>query len=227
MPSCNGRDMGWNIAQRESAPTSARSFMARERVKSLYAGKQMTAIDIRAQAMIIDAGAPARAEPEWLQANWRRIGAEVKRLQVRIAKATLEGRWGKVKALQHLLTRSYNGKMLAVKRVTENQGKRTPGVDGTTWSTPELKSRAVLSLKQRGYKPRPLRRVYIPKSNGKMRPLGIPICRSYCTSFQKGWGLSDGGPAPPSALFSFLRPIAATTSDESACAGGRSPRASA
>src|SRR5277367_1098474 len=67
-----------------------------------------------------------------------------------------------------------SGKALAVKRVTENQGKRTPGVDRTTWSTPELKSRAVLSLKQRGYRPRPLRRVFIPKANGKMRPLGIP-----------------------------------------------------
>jgi retron-type reverse transcriptase len=53
----------------------------------------------------------------WDQANWPRIEAEVKRLQVRIAKATREGRWGKVQALQRLLTRSQSGKMLAVKRV--------------------------------------------------------------------------------------------------------------
>jgi RNA-directed DNA polymerase len=98
-------------------------------------------------------------------------------LQLRIVKAWQEGRRRKVKILQRMLTRSLSGKALAVKRVTENQGKRTPGVDGTTWSTPELKSRAVLSLKQRGYKPRPLRRVYIPKSNGKMRPLGIPTMK--------------------------------------------------
>jgi transposase len=95
--------------------------MARELDESLYAGMQMTALGAMAQAVIIDAGAPAHAEPQWLQANWKRIGTEVKRLQVRIAKATLEGRWGKVKVLQHLLTRSHSGKMLAVKRVTENR----------------------------------------------------------------------------------------------------------
>jgi len=76
-----------------------------------------------------------------------------------------------------MLTRSLSGKALAVKRVTENQGKKTPGVDGETWSTPETKSRAMLSLTRRRYQPRPLKRVYIPKSNGKMRPLGIPTMR--------------------------------------------------
>ena len=50
--------------------------------------------------------------------------------------ATREGRWGKVRALQRLLTRSHSGKMLAVKRVTENRGKRTPGVDGKIWPSP-------------------------------------------------------------------------------------------
>lgn len=148
----------------------------------------MTAIDIRAQAMIIDAGAPARAESEWLQANWRRIGTEVKRLQVRIAKATLEGRWGKVKALQRLLTRSRGGKMLAVKRVTENRGKRTPGVDGEIWSSPAAKWKGVQSLRHRDYRARPLRRVYIPKSNGKKRPLGIP-CMG-CRAMQALWKLA-------------------------------------
>ncbi len=62
--------------------------------------------------------------------NWSHIEAEVKRLQVRIAKATREGRWDKVQALQRLLTSSHSCKMLAVKRVTESRGKRTPGVDG-------------------------------------------------------------------------------------------------
>ncbi len=114
---------------------------------------------------------------EWHQINWSQVHNNVRRLQARIVKATKEGRLGKVKALQRLLTHSYSGKVLAVKRVTENQGKKTPGVDGETWSTPESKSKAVTSLKARGYKPRPLRRVYIPKANGKKRPLGIPTMK--------------------------------------------------
>jgi RNA-directed DNA polymerase len=98
----------------------------------------------------------------------------VRRLQIRIVKATKEGRWGKVKALQWLLTHSFSGKALAVRRVTENQGKRTPGVDGVTWTTPESKLRAIGALQRRGYRAQPLRRVLIPKPNGKQRPLGIP-----------------------------------------------------
>ena len=182
--------MGYGLedARRESGLTSARSFMARELDESLDAGKQMTVSDPMAQAMAIDAGAPAHAEPQWLQADWNHIGEEVKRLQVRIAKATLERRWGKVKALQRLLTRSHSGKMLAVKRVTENRGKRTPGVDGRIWSSPAAKWKGVLSLRHRGYRARPLRRVYIPKSNGKRRPLGI-LCMG-CRAFQALWKLA-------------------------------------
>ena len=116
-------------------------------------------------------------EVDWHGIDWAKCHQQVRRLQARIVKATQEGRWNKVKALQWLLTRSFSGKAIAVKRVTENNGKKTPGVDGETWSTPETKSRAVSSLKRRGYNPRPLRRVYIPKSNGKMRPLGIPTMK--------------------------------------------------
>ncbi|MDR1063550.1 MAG: reverse transcriptase N-terminal domain-containing protein, partial [Azoarcus sp.] len=94
-----------------------------------------------------------------------------------MVKATREGRHSRVKSLQWLLTHSFSGKALAVRRVTENQGKKTPGVDGITWSTPETKSQAMLSLKRRGYRPLPLKRVSIPKANGKMRPLGIPTMK--------------------------------------------------
>ena len=69
----------------------------------------------------------------------------------------------------------FSGKAIAVKRVTENRGKKTPGVDGEVWDTPAKKAKAVKSLKRRGYQPRPLRRVFIPKTNGKFRPLGIPV----------------------------------------------------
>jgi RNA-directed DNA polymerase len=101
----------------------------------------------------------------------------VRRLQARIVKATQEKRWNKVKALQHLVTHSFSGKALAVKQVTENSGKRTPGVDKVTWGTPEKKMAAVQTLKQRGYKPLSIRRMYIPKSNGQMRPLGVLVMK--------------------------------------------------
>lgn len=113
----------------------------------------------------------------WHGINWAEAHRYVRRLQVRIAKATREGRRGKVNSLQWLLTHSFYGKAMAVKRVTENDGKRTAGVDGVLWPRPENKIRAVLSLKRRGYRAQPLRRVYIPKANGKRRPLGIPTMR--------------------------------------------------
>lgn len=125
----------------------------------------------------VTAGAASHEPPDWYAINWRQAERSVRRLQARIVQATREGRWGKVRALQHLLTHSFSGKALAVRRVTSNRGKRTPGVDGETWTTPVQKARAVTTLRCHGYRPRPLRRVYIPKSNGKQRPLGIPTMR--------------------------------------------------
>ncbi len=113
----------------------------------------------------------------WEQLDWTHCEQKVRRLQARIVKATREGHWGKVKALQRLLTHSFAAKALAVKRVTDNQGKRTAGVDGRLWITPTAKLKAIESLQRRGYKPQPLRRVYIPKANGKLRPLGIPTMK--------------------------------------------------
>ncbi|MBA3440645.1 MAG: group II intron reverse transcriptase/maturase [Pyrinomonadaceae bacterium] len=119
------------------------------------------------------AGAVSHDRVNWPVINWQKAHSTVRRLQVRIVKATQQKRWGKVRALQHLLAHSFSGKVLAVKRVTENHGKKTPGVDHQIWDTPEKKARAVQALRQRGYRPQPSRRVYIPKSNGKRRPLGI------------------------------------------------------
>jgi RNA-directed DNA polymerase len=110
----------------------------------------------------------------WEQIDWAKCERQVGRLHARIVKATRESRWGKVKTLQRLLPHSFSGKALAVKRVTENQGKRTPGVDSVSWTTPAGRLKAIGSLHRRGYRPLPLRRVYILKANGKQRPLGIP-----------------------------------------------------
>ena len=92
----------------------------------------------------------------WDQVDWPKCERQVRRLQARIVKATREGRWGKVKTLQRLLTCSFSGKALAVKRVTDNQGKHTPGVDGKIWSTPAAKSKAIGTLRRHGYQPLPL-----------------------------------------------------------------------
>lgn len=121
--------------------------------------------------------APTNNTETWNQLPWKKCQKVVMRLQRRIVKAVQQGRCGKVKALQHLLTRSFSGKALAVKRVTENQGKNTAGIDRQLWSTCNTKFQGIKLLKQRGYKPSPLKRIYISKSNGKRRPLGIPTIK--------------------------------------------------
>jgi len=135
---------------------------------------------------------------DWDQIEWSTAERRVRRLQARIVKATQAKRWNKVKALQRLLTCSFSGRALAVKRVTENKGKRTPGVDGAIWKTPGSKHNAIGSLRRRGYRPQPLRRVHIPKANGKKRPLGIPTMHDRAMQ----------------ALFlQALAPVAETTAD--------------
>ena len=121
--------------------------------------------------------APSGEPLNFSQIDWQKCERFVNRLQARIVKSIQTGRWGKVKALQRLLTHSFSGKALAVKRVTENQGKRTPGVDGAVWEAPGVKYKSIGSLRRRGYQPQPLRRVHIPKANGKLRPLGIPTMK--------------------------------------------------
>jgi RNA-directed DNA polymerase len=126
-------------------------------------------------------GALITGEQTWDTINWPHARSIVKRLQMRIAKAHREGKPGKVKALQWLLTHSQSAKTLAVKRVTENRGANTPGVDKVVWRTANQKIQAVSALKRHGYQPQPLRRIYIPKKqSGKLRPLSIPTmaCRA-------------------------------------------------
>lgn len=118
-----------------------------------------------------------RSQTEWDSIKWEHCERHVRKLQQRIVKAQQSKSYGKVKALTHLLVTSFEAKALAVKRVTSNKGKRTAGVDKVKWTTPVNKFKAILSLKRRGYKPKPLKRVFIEKSNGKKRPLGIPTMK--------------------------------------------------
>ena len=121
-------------------------------------------------------GADASFNPpkDWKSINWMVIRQQVRRLQVRIAKAIINGNLRKASALQWLLTHSHAAKLLAVWRVTTNRGAKTPGVDNVVWRTNRQKLQATDKLKRHGYRPKPLRRIYIPKKNGKLRPLSIP-----------------------------------------------------
>lgn len=119
-------------------------------------------------------GAPFGGVIRWTKINWKKVTKAVKRLQMRIAKAVREGKHGKAKALQWILTHSYYAKLLAVKKVTSNKGKKTPGVDGIIWKSCSQKLNAVKQLNRKNYKPSPLRRIFIPKKNGRKRPLSIP-----------------------------------------------------
>lgn len=159
-----------NITSRESEQTSIWLSMTRAFEKLLKKGRQMIA---SCKAV----SAPFHQSQDWSQIPWGRCQKTVKKLQARIVKAVQGKRWNKVKALQHLLTRGFSGKALAVKHVTSNQGKWTAGVDNQRWLSAAACSQGIVSLKQRGYKPSPLRRVYIPKADGRQRPLSIPTMK--------------------------------------------------
>lgn len=146
--------------------------MVREFGESIYEEMQMTTIQS------IGAASACKKTLAWPNLPWPTINKQVLRLQMRIAKAERQGRIGKVKALQRLLTTSFYTKCWAVKRVTSNPGAKTSGVDGILWRTDQKKMEAVGALKRRGYQPSSLRRVYIPKDKGKkLRPLSIPTLR--------------------------------------------------
>ena len=141
----------------------------------------------------------AMLSAQWKNIDWHKAEQEVNRLQIRIVKATQQKDYNAVKRLQYLLTHSFYAKALAVKRVVTNDGRRTPGVDGVLWNTPAKKMAAALSLTDKRYRARPLRRVYIEKKDKKKkRPLGIPTM--YDRAMQALYALA-------------LEPVAETTAD--------------
>ena len=145
------------------------------------------------------ASAPSTKAQNWDSVNWKVVRAFVHQMQKRIAKSIREKRWGKAKALQHLLSRSFYAKLLAVKTIISNKGSRTPGIDGVRWNSSSKRWQAVHDLQARGYRAQALRRIYIPKRNGKLRPLGIPTLHDRAMQMLYALG---------------LKPIAETVADK-------------
>lgn len=201
---CNGTDTGL-VPDTKVSPRLVGLSLQKSLENRFYEEKQMTAMALSLT------GASSASSVTWNTINWKQAYEEVKRLQMRIAKAVREKRYGKVKALQWLLTHSFAAKLLAVRRVVTSSGAHTPGVDGVLWKTPQQKMQAALSLQRRGYHPLPLRRIYIPKSKGGRRPLSIP-------------SLTDRG--MQALHFLALEPVAEMMADKHAY-GFRSKRSTA
>ena len=116
---------------------------------------------------------------DWNAVNWREVNQRVKNLRQRIYRATEQGQWNQVRNLKKLMMRSYANLLYSTRKITQiNQGKKTAGVDGQTAISPPERTEIVNELqKYTVWKAKPTKRVYIPKANGKQRPLGIPTIK--------------------------------------------------
>ncbi len=121
-------------------------------------------------------------QTDWNAINWRKANRTVRNLRQRIFRAAQEGNLNKVHSLQKLMLKSYSNRLVSVRRVAQiNAGKNTPGVDKLVVKTPAARGRMVDTLAHYTlWKAKPARRVYIPKANNKLRPLGIPVVVDRC-----------------------------------------------
>lgn len=139
---------------------------------------------MRAQAAALNSSIPANGPEgaflDWHSIDWAECEENVRRLRRRIFKATQEGDLKKVRNLQKLMLRSLSNTLVSVKRVTQQSaGRNTAGIDGKVALTPKERGQLAAEIQQSAtpWKAQPVKRVYIPKSNGKQRPLGIPVIR--------------------------------------------------
>ena len=124
----------------------------------------------------VGANGPEDTVLEWDAVDWRAAEDRVRRLRQRIFAATRAGDHKRVRSLQKLMLRSLSNTLLSVRQVTErNAGRLTPGVDGRIAVSAADKERLVIEIQWSPRRARPVRRVFIPKANGKLRPLGIPV----------------------------------------------------
>src|SRR6266568_5015448 len=123
-----------------------------------------------------------KTQANWNAINWRKANRTVRNLRHRIFRATQEGNLNKVRSLQKLMLKSYSNRLVSVRRVAQiNAGKNTPGVDKLVVKTPAARGKMVDILAHYTlWKAKPAKRVYIPKANNKLRPLGIPVVLDRC-----------------------------------------------